>query len=51
MGEEIGRMEVPMKWAELYPNTGYEGGFLEQRIGEDQERLTLNNESMGSKRD
>lgn len=24
-----------MKWGDLYENTSYEGGFLEQRIGKD----------------
>lgn len=24
-----------MKWVDLYENTSYEGGFLEQRIGKD----------------
>jgi len=44
MGEEIGIVEVPVKWADLYENTRDEGVFLEQI-------LTLNDESMGSKRD
>lgn len=30
MGEEIGIVEVPVKWVDLYENTSDEGGFLEQ---------------------
>jgi len=48
MGEEIRIVEVPVKWAELHEKTGDEGVFLEQ---ETKVRLTLNDESMGSKWD
>lgn len=46
----MGIVQGPVKWEDLDENTSYEGGFLEQREGRT-ERLTLNNESMGSKRD
>ena len=54
MGKEIGIVEVPVKWGNLYENTSDVGGFLEHERVEARERhakLTLNDESMGIKRD
>jgi hypothetical protein len=51
MEEEIGIVEVPVKWVDLYENTGDEGGFLGRRRKVNEYVLTLNNESVGSKRD
>jgi hypothetical protein len=50
MGEEIGIVEVPVKWVDLYENTGDEGGFLAQRRKEKRIRTDTEQRKCGEQK-